>query len=179
MYSKSTCTVTLLVGRNNNLPADGKTPDVEFQKNGETWVLDVRFTKPHNEEESYSSKIDKYQHMYKNRVIPVVIGYSGRIYYKSKQLLKEHLLQVTEDYLMKHMYLSIIKTTARGIDLYVKKIKEGLINEEIVRRYPGSDNWGIYVIHKGKGGGLSFHLKILSLLFLNYPKLNILNYFSL
>ena len=26
-----------------------KIPDVEFQKNGETWVLDVRFTKPHNE----------------------------------------------------------------------------------------------------------------------------------
>ena len=37
--------------RNNNLPVlvDGKIPDVEFKKNGETWVLDVRFTKPHNE----------------------------------------------------------------------------------------------------------------------------------
>ena len=36
----------LLVGRrNNNLPADGKIPDVEFQKNGETWVLDVMFRK--------------------------------------------------------------------------------------------------------------------------------------
>ena len=46
--------------RNNNLPADGKIPDVEFQKNCETWVLDVRFTKPHNEEESFASKIDKY-----------------------------------------------------------------------------------------------------------------------
>ena len=53
--------VPLLVGRrNNNLPADGKIPDVEFQKNGETWVLDVRFTKPHNEEESFASKTDKY-----------------------------------------------------------------------------------------------------------------------
>jgi len=40
--------------------ADGKIPDVEFQKNGETWVLDVRFTKPHNEEESFASKTDKY-----------------------------------------------------------------------------------------------------------------------
>ena len=37
-----------------------KIPNVEFQKNGETWVLDVRFTKPHNEEESFASKIDKY-----------------------------------------------------------------------------------------------------------------------
>ena len=74
--------------RNINLPADGKIPDVEFQKNGETWVLDVRFTKPHNEEESIASKTDKYQPMYKNRVIPVVIGYSGKIYYKSRQLLK-------------------------------------------------------------------------------------------
>ena len=46
--------------RNNNLPTDGKIPDVEFQKNGETWVLDVRFTKPHNEEESFTSKTDKY-----------------------------------------------------------------------------------------------------------------------
>ena len=45
---------------NYNLPADGKIPDVEFQKNGETWVLDVRFTKPHNEEESFASKTDKY-----------------------------------------------------------------------------------------------------------------------
>lgn len=54
--------------------------------------------------------------MYKNRVIPVVIGYSGNIYYKSRQLLKEHLPELTEDYLMKHIYLSIIKTTARGND---------------------------------------------------------------
>ena len=46
--------------RNNNLPADGKIPDVEFQKNGETWVLDVRFTKPYNEDENFASKIDKY-----------------------------------------------------------------------------------------------------------------------
>ena len=53
--------VPLPVGRrNNNLPADGKIPDVEFQKNGETWVLDVRFTKPHNEEELFASKTDKY-----------------------------------------------------------------------------------------------------------------------
>ena len=29
-------------------------------QNSETWVLDVRFTKPHNEEESFASKIDKY-----------------------------------------------------------------------------------------------------------------------
>ena len=34
----------------------------------------------------------------------------------------------------------------------MKKIIEGLINEEIVRRYPGSDNnGGNYVIDKGKG----------------------------
>ena len=53
--------------------------------------------------------------MYKNRVIPDVIGYSDNIYYK-KLLLKEHLPELTEDYLMKHIYLSIIKTTARGND---------------------------------------------------------------
>ena len=39
----------------------------------------------------------------------------------------------------------------------MKKIKEGLINEEIVRRYPGSNNGGNYVIDKGKGGGLRSH----------------------
>ena len=33
----------------------------------------------------------------------------------------------------------------------MKKIKEGLINEEIVRRYPGSDNGGINIVDKGKG----------------------------
>ena len=36
----------------------------------------------------------------------------------------------------------------------MKKIKEGLINEEIARRYPDSNNnGGNYVIDKGKGGG--------------------------
>ena len=54
--------------------------------------------------------------MYKNRVIPVVIGYSGKIYYKSRLLLKEHLPELTEDYLINNIYLSIIKTTARGND---------------------------------------------------------------
>ena len=39
----------------------------------------------------------------------------------------------------------------------MKKIKEGLINEEIVRRYPGSDNGGDYVIDKGKWGGPRSH----------------------
>ena len=92
--------------RNNNLHADGKIPDVEFQKNGETWVLDVRFTKLHNEEESFASKTDKYQPMYKNRVIPVVIGYSGKIYYKSKQFLKEHL--PINRRLFNEAYLSLI-----------------------------------------------------------------------
>ena len=76
--------VPLPVGRrNNNLPADGKIPDVEFQKN-ETWVLHVRFTKPHNEEVSFASMTEKYLPMCKNKVVPVVIGYSGKIYYKSK-----------------------------------------------------------------------------------------------
>ena len=37
------------------------------------------------------------------------------------------------------------------------KIKEGLINEEIVRRYPGSDNWGNNIVDKGKGGGPRSH----------------------
>ena len=35
----------------------------------------------------------------------------------------------------------------------MKKIKEGLINEEIIRRYPGFNNGGNYVIDKGKGSG--------------------------
>ena len=65
--------------------------------------------------------------------------------------------ELTEDYLMKHIYLSIINTTAKGNYKYVKKIKEGLINEEIVRRYPGFDNVGNYVIDKGKGSGPKSH----------------------
>ena len=37
----------------------------------------------------------------------------------------------------------------------MKKIKEGLNNEEIVRRYPDSNNnWGNNIVDKGKGGGL-------------------------
>ena len=39
----------------------------------------------------------------------------------------------------------------------MKKIKQGLINEEIVRRYPGSDNGGNNIIDKGKGSGPRSH----------------------
>ena len=40
----------------------------------------------------------------------------------------------------------------------MKKIEEGLINEEIVRRYPGSDNnRGNNVVDIGKGGGPRSH----------------------
>ena len=40
----------------------------------------------------------------------------------------------------------------------MKKIKEGLINEEIVRRYPGSNNnGGNNIIDKGKGSGPRSH----------------------
>ena len=39
----------------------------------------------------------------------------------------------------------------------MKKIKEGLISEEMVRRYPGSDNGGNYVVDRGKGGGSRSH----------------------
>ena len=39
----------------------------------------------------------------------------------------------------------------------MKKIKEGLINEEIVRRYPGSDNGGNNIVDKGKEGGSRSH----------------------
>ena len=39
----------------------------------------------------------------------------------------------------------------------MKKIKEGLINEEIVRRYPGSNNGGNNIVDKGKGGGSRSH----------------------
>ena len=40
----------------------------------------------------------------------------------------------------------------------MKKIKEGLINEEIVRRYPGSGiNGGNNIVDRGKGGGPRSH----------------------
>ena len=40
----------------------------------------------------------------------------------------------------------------------MKKIKEGLINEEIVRRYPGSDNdGGNNIVDIGNGGGPRSH----------------------
>ena len=40
----------------------------------------------------------------------------------------------------------------------MKKIKEGLINEEIVRRYHGPNNGGNNVVDKGKGGGSRSHV---------------------
>ena len=39
----------------------------------------------------------------------------------------------------------------------MKKIKEGLINEEIVRRYPGSDNGENNIVDNGRGGGSRSH----------------------
>ena len=39
----------------------------------------------------------------------------------------------------------------------MKKIKERFINEEIVRRYPGSENGGNNIADKGKGGGSRSH----------------------
>ena len=40
----------------------------------------------------------------------------------------------------------------------MKKIKEELINEEIVRRYTGSNNnGGNNIVDKGKGGGSRSH----------------------
>ena len=39
----------------------------------------------------------------------------------------------------------------------MKKIKKGLINEEIVRRYPSSDNGGDNIVDKGKGSGPRSH----------------------
>ena len=39
----------------------------------------------------------------------------------------------------------------------MKKIKEGLINEEILRRYPGSNNGGNNIVDKGKGDGSWSH----------------------
>ena len=36
----------------------------------------------------------------------------------------------------------------------MKKIKEGLIKNEIVRRYPSSYNRGNNIVDKGNGGGL-------------------------
>ena len=39
----------------------------------------------------------------------------------------------------------------------MKKIKEGLINEEILRRYPGSDNGRNNIVDKGKGSGPRSH----------------------
>ena len=35
----------------------------------------------------------------------------------------------------------------------MKKIKEGFINEEIIRRYPGFNNGGNNIVDMGKGGG--------------------------
>ena len=39
----------------------------------------------------------------------------------------------------------------------MKKIKEGLINDEIVRRYPGSDNGGNNIVDNGKRSVLRSH----------------------
>ena len=39
----------------------------------------------------------------------------------------------------------------------MKKIIEGLINEEIVRRYPGSNTGGNNIVDNGKGSGSRSH----------------------
>ena len=39
----------------------------------------------------------------------------------------------------------------------MKKIKQGLINKEIIRKYPGSDNGGNNTVDDGKGDGPRSH----------------------
>ena len=39
----------------------------------------------------------------------------------------------------------------------MKKIRQKLINKEIVRRYPGSNNGGNNIVDKGKGSGPRSH----------------------
>jgi len=34
---------------NNNLPSDGLLPDIEFEHNGQKWIIDVRFAKTGSE----------------------------------------------------------------------------------------------------------------------------------
>ena len=41
--------------------------------------------------------------------------------------------------------------------MLTKDDKEGFINEEIVRRYPGFNNGGNNIVDKGKGGGSRSH----------------------
>ena len=66
----------------------------------------MRFTKPHNEEESFTSKIDKYKPMYKNRVIPVVIGYSCKNVLQ-KQIVVERTFTRVNRRLFNEAYLSL------------------------------------------------------------------------
>jgi len=72
----------------DNIQEDEKKPDVEFKHNGDKWCLDVQVIKPGGEENSFAIKKAKYALGYGEKVIPLVVGYSGTIYDPSKVLLK-------------------------------------------------------------------------------------------
>lgn len=71
----------------NNTTEDDKRPDVVFEINGEKWCLDVAFAKPGTERTAFEKKINKYTVTYTGNVIPLIVGYSGFIYYQSMDLL--------------------------------------------------------------------------------------------
>ncbi|CAL6047489.1 Reverse_transcriptase (RNA-dependent DNA polymerase) [Hexamita inflata] len=95
-----------------NLPSSDKLekPDIEFQYQNATYVLDVTFAIEANICNAFKGKILKYGGTYgDNRVIPLVLRYNGTVYEKSMNLLTKYLPEITDSFLSKHCCLAVAR----------------------------------------------------------------------
>ncbi|CAL6053906.1 Putative_reverse transcriptase/endonuclease [Hexamita inflata] len=95
-----------------NLPSSDilEKPDIEFQYQNATYVLDVTFAVEANICNAFKGKILKYGGTYgDNRVIPLVLRYNGTVYEKSMNLLTKYLLEITDSFLSKHCCLAVVR----------------------------------------------------------------------
>ena len=86
---------------NRNKIEHGKIPDIEFEneQDGSKWIIDVQFSKPVSQQQCFDTKINKYKPAYGMNIIPIIIGYNGFIYKPSYSLVKQHLKELTDEFL--------------------------------------------------------------------------------
>ncbi|CAL6051963.1 Reverse_transcriptase/endonuclease [Hexamita inflata] len=112
-----------------NLPSSDKLekPDIEFQYQNATYVLDVTFAVEANICNAFKGKILKYGGTYgDNRVIPLVLRYNGTVYEKSMNMLTTFLPEITDSFLSKHCCLAVARANEEAKLHYTSLITNAL-----------------------------------------------------
>ncbi|CAL6087886.1 Reverse_transcriptase (RNA-dependent DNA polymerase) [Hexamita inflata] len=121
-----------------NLPSSDKLekPDIEFQYQNATYVLDVTFAVEANICNAFKGKILKYGGTYSdNRVIPLVLRYNGTVYEKSMNLLTKYLPEITDSFLSKHCCLAVARANEEAKLRYTSLITNALHDETIAIKH--------------------------------------------